>query len=146
MIFWGSIGFKPSFVVPFCAVETVGVLVRVAFFRSLFVSKTGEGSHYSILQLNLASAVVIGLYLLVCAYLVAATFNNRMITTALTKLREYISRFTLQKNPTLHLVYFLLPPLVKSIMETASRHDESPSFKSESNARRIITAANQVVG
>jgi hypothetical protein len=144
-IFWSTFGFTPPYIFPFCVVEAVGGVVRVAHFRGMYAST------YSPLQLNLTCAVVLGLHLLLYSYLVATSFHYRMLTTAVIKLREYISRFTLQKNPSLHLCCILMPPLIKGIMETASRHDESLSFnsegnKSESNARRIVTAANQVVG
>ena len=138
-IFWGSFGFTPSFLFPFYVMESFGVVVRVLHYRSRFVDS------YSPSQLNLACVAVLGLHVLLYSYIMASAFYYRMLTTAVSKLREYISRLTLQKNPTLHLVCVSLPPLVKSIIETASRHDQSPSFKSESNARRIITAANQVV-
>ena len=118
------------------------MLARLNHLRELYATSWLQ---YAQWQLNLTCIVVICLHLLLYSYLMATSFYYRMLTAAAIKLREYISHFTLQKNPSLHLCCILMPPLVKGIMETASRHDQSPSFKSESGAKRIISTANQVV-
>lgn len=139
VMFWGTISFTPPSFFAFSLVEMGFMLVRVMALRGRYVDT------YSPLQLHLACAVIIGMHLLLYVYIFASAYYYRMLTAAVVTLRQYISSYTFHKNPSLHLVCILMPPLVKGLMETASQHEESPSFKREGKAKRLVSAAHQVV-
>ena len=139
VILWGTIGFNPFANVTFVVGEMLFLLVRVSYWRDQYAAI------YPPWQLNLICALVICIHLVIYLYIVASSFYFRMVTSAAVKLRQYISSYTFHKNPSLHLVCILMPPLVKEILETAARHNESPNFKRESNAKRVVSAAHQVV-
>jgi hypothetical protein len=113
--------------------------MRVIFWREKY------GSSFLPWQVNLACALVISVHLVVYCYVFCATLYFRLVTAAATKLRNYISTYTFHKNTSLHLMCILMPPLVKEIMETAALHNESPNYRRESNVKRVVGAAHQVV-
>jgi hypothetical protein len=139
MIYWCSSGFSPQGVFLASIVEMGILVVRVVTWRDYYVSS------YAPWQLNLAFIMTLGVQFVVYFYVFTVSMYFRFIASAIIKLRRYIASYTFHKNPSLHLVCVLMPPLVKEILETAVSHNESPNFKRECNAKRVVTAAHQVV-
>jgi hypothetical protein len=139
MLYWCLSGFYPQGVTLACVVEQCTLLVRVVNWCNDCVKG------YAPWQLNLAILVMVGVHVVFYYYVFCVSLYIRVVSSAVVKLRRYISSYTFHKNPSLHLVCILMPPLVKEILETAASHNESPNFKRESNAKRVVSAAHQVV-
>lgn len=138
-MYWCTSGYYPQGVFVACIIELCSLLVRVAHWRGRY------SSLYATWQLDSAFILAVAIYLVFFYYVFCVSLYFRMIATAVEKLWRYISSYTFHKNPSLHLVCILMPPLVKEILESATGHSKSPNFKRESNAKRVVSAAYQVV-